>query len=182
MSGDEAALVINISNAFASNVMPAEAIHRESVVQFDSDVEDALWFSGRDWREITVADWRDHMSAFTFMSNEAAAYYLPSLLILSAQNPKESINSLDSLIYELDCTPELGIRDERIRARFLGLPNEAYEAIKEWLLFMSENAPDLGYGTSGPGDRFGRIFEVIDLIQQESEALNTIRNEDYCSG
>ena len=119
------------------------------MIQFDSDVEDAHWSSCRDWREITVADWRSHMDAFTFMSDEAARYYLPSLLILSAQNSEEWNPSLDSLINQLDCTPELGIQDIPVRCRYLGLPDEVYEVIKEWLVFMSEQAPDLAYGTSG---------------------------------
>jgi hypothetical protein len=160
--------VNKIERAFGWRDIPSSAIDRASILQFDSDVEDADWFSGKEWCELTLEDWRTHMCAYTFMSSEAAPYYLPSLLIISAQKPEEWISSLDSLIIGLDCTPEWGVQDERIRARYLGWKIEEYEALQEWFLFMSEHAPDLAFGTSGPGDSFGRAFELVELLKRET--------------
>ena len=176
MAEGQTVLVEMIKRAFGRRKMPASAVDGDAWVD-DSDVKDAMWFSGRDWRGIALQDWRDHMCAYTFMSAEAGQYYLPSLLILSAQNPSEWIYSLDALISELDCTPELGVRDERIRDRYLGFKADEYAAIQEWLLFMSENAPDLGYPTSGVGDKFGRAFALVDLLRKETEALRLVAGD-----
>lgn len=167
-----ATLVNKIERAFDWRKMPASAIDRVSILQFDSDVDDADWFSEKNWHDVTLGDWKNHSSAYTFMSNEAAAYYLPSLLILSASHPEEWISSLDSLIMNLDCTPDWGVKDDRIRERYLGWRIEEYEVLQDWLLFMSEHGPDLAHGTAGPGDRFGRAFELIELLKQETIRLS----------
>jgi len=116
-----AALLEKIYLAFAYRSMPGRAIdYDEGASPVDSDVEDALWFSGRNWRDIKLEDWKDHMCAFTFMFGEAARYYLPSLLTVSAQSPKEWIYSLDSLMIELDHYPGIESWTFVSRSDFLG--------------------------------------------------------------
>ena len=148
--------------------MPAEVIDA-SVFQFDSDVEEAFWFSGRDRRELRWKDWLEHSSALLFFSREAFAYYLPSLLLLSAQNLDEWSYAVDSLLGELDRSPSVEGWNEHFTRRFLGLRRQELDAMKEWLLCMCESPyyRGHGYAACGPGERFARAFETVDLIQRE---------------
>ncbi len=163
-----ASLQEKIEEAFAGRAMPHEVID-PSVFQFDSDVEEALWFAGRDWRELRWRDWLEHSAALLFFSREAFAYYLPSLLLLSAQSPTEWSYAVDSLIGELDRSPSVEGWNEYFTRRFLGLRREELEAMKEWLLCLcgSDLYRGHGYAACGPGERFARAFETVDLIQKE---------------
>jgi hypothetical protein len=158
-----------IECAFAGRRLPAELVEPEAYLQFDSDVEEALWFAGRDWHELSWKDWLEHSSATLFFSREAFAYYLPSLLLLSAQNVSEWSYAVDSLIGELDRSPSVDGWNEHFTRRFLGLRSEELDVVKEWLLCLCESPCYRGYGVSasGPGERFARAFETVDLIQKE---------------
>jgi hypothetical protein len=86
----EKKLLEKIESAFSSRAKPAQVRLADGVFQLDFEVEEALWFSGRDWHELTWQDWQEHSSAIYFDS-EAFAYYLPSVLLLSAQRPSEEL-------------------------------------------------------------------------------------------
>jgi hypothetical protein len=85
----EKKLLEKIESAFSSRAKPAQVRLADGVFQLDFEVEEALWFSGRDWHELTWQDWQEHSSAIYFFDSEAFAYYLPSVLLLSAQRPSE---------------------------------------------------------------------------------------------
>jgi len=163
-----ATLQEKIEAAFAGRAMPEKVIDA-SVFQFDSDVEEAEWFAGRDWRELRWKDWLEHGAALLFFSREAFAYYLPSLLHLSSQNASEWSYAVDSLIGELDRSPSVEGWNEHFIRRFLGLRREELDALKEWLLCMcgSHLYRGYGYAACGPGERFGRAFATVDLVQNE---------------
>jgi len=164
-------LAEKIERAFASRQKPAQVRLGDEVIQLDSDVEDALWFSGYDWDKLTWQNWQEHSSAIYYFDPEAFAYYLPSVLILAAQNPSDSLGAADSLINQLDRSPDMEGWTEGFANRFLGLNPAELNVLKEWLLRVCEYAPYKGWGTaaSGPGDTFGRAFDTIDLIHKESE-------------
>ncbi len=151
--------------------MPDAVVDMEGLFQIDSDVEEALWFKGRDWHEITWQDWQDHSSAIYFFDRKAFAYYLPSVLVLSGQHPSEPLMAADSLINQLDCSPDPEGWPEGFANRFLGLNWAELGVLKEWLLQVCEYVPYKGSGIagSGPGDTFGRAFDTIDLLQKEVE-------------
>jgi hypothetical protein len=165
-------LIEKIENAFAHRRIPTEVVEMEDRLQIDSDVEEALWFAGRNWREITRDDWEKHNCAVFFLSNEAFAYYLPSLLSLTVRDPEHPPDLVvDSLIHLLDRTPDVSQWDLAFASRFLRFSKEEYAVLKEWLVFASEIPSLNGYGISGsgPGDRFGRAFDNVNLLLEESE-------------
>src|SRR5579864_4295114 len=90
-----------IERAFEHREMPDSVVDMTNRFQIDSDVEEALWFTGRDWHSITWDDWQKHPVATTFFSKEALGYYLPRVLVLSLQRPQEALNPAESLIREL---------------------------------------------------------------------------------
>jgi hypothetical protein len=57
-----------VEQAFAARTLPTEVVPPEAYLQFDSDVEDALWFSRRDWHDLTWQNWRDRYVAITYFS------------------------------------------------------------------------------------------------------------------
>lgn len=161
-----------IARIFAWREMPTEVVEPEEYIQFDSDVEEALWFAGRDWHEITWRDWQEHTVAITFFSRDAFAYYLPSVLLLSVERPREQLDSADSLINMLDWSPGVECWNDRFRERFIGLRSEEYDVIKEWLLYMSDLGIYHRYGTAGAGDNLGRAFDTVNLVQQETARMS----------
>jgi hypothetical protein len=164
-------LAKKIERTFASRQKPPQVRLGDDILQFDSDVEEALWFSGRDWQELTWQDWQEHRSAPYFFGPDAFAYYLPSILILSAQNPKEPLAAAEALISELDRSPDTTGWTKGFARRFLELNSEELDTLKEWLLQVCEYAPYKRWGiaASAPGDAFGRAYDTADLIQKEVE-------------
>ena len=164
-------LAEKIERAFSSRSKPAVVRIADGVFQLDSDVEDALWFSGRDWHELTWEDWREHSSAIYFFDCEAFAYYLPSVLLLSGQNPNEWLQAADSLINDLDRSPDPEWWTEGLERRFLSLNRSELDVLKEWLLEICNYTPYKGVGlaAAGPGDTFGRAFDTLNLLQKEVE-------------
>jgi len=166
-----ATLQKRIEQAFAGRQKPADVIEPENLVQFDSDVEEALWFAGHDWHDVEWNDWKEHSCAIHFLSPEAFGYYLPSLLLVTAQDPTEWLYAVDSLIWELDLSPSVDAWPDHFARRFLALRSEELSILKEWLLLICEYPTYEGYGfsASGPGDKFGRAFDTVDLLQKEIE-------------
>ena len=166
-----------IERVFAHRVMPDVVVDMTSPFHIDSDVEEALWFTGRDWQSITRDDWQKHPVAFTFFSKEALGYYLPSILLLSLQSPQQALDPAESLIWELDRSPSTEGWTDNFANRFLGLTSTELDVLKEWLLQVCEYAPYKGWGiaASGPGDTFGRAFNRVDLLQKEVERRRLAR-------
>jgi hypothetical protein len=75
----------------------------------------------------------------------------------------------DSLISELDCSPDPEGWPEGLATRFIELNWIELQVLKEWLLQICEYAPYRGYGItgSGPGEWLGRAFDTVHLLQKE---------------
>jgi hypothetical protein len=161
-------LAENIERVFAHRAMPDAVIDTAECVQMDSDVEEALWFTGRDWHGLTWRDWQEHSCAIYFFDSEAFAYYLPSVLLLSAQHLSEELMAADSLISLLDCSPDPDGWPAGVASRFLELNPAELDVLKEWFLQICEYTPykRVGFAGSGPGDRLGRAFDTLDLLRK----------------
>ena len=164
-------LTNEIERTFAARQKPPQVRLGDGILQLDSDVEQALWFSGRDWHELTWQDWQEHRSAIYFFAPDAFAYYLPSILILSAQNSNKPLAAAEALISELDRSPDTTGWTEGFASRFLELSSKELDTLKGWLLQLCEYGAYKGWGiaVSGPGDAFGRAYDTVGLIQKEVE-------------
>ena len=169
-----------IEKAFARRTMPAEVIEPEQYIQFDSDVEDALWFAGKDWHNLIWQDWKEHSCAITFLSRNAFAYYLPSVIFLSLQNPQDCLDAADQVIHDLDISPIVENWTHGVIHHYLGLYPEEYELLKEWLLLICgfPGYQGVGISASGPGELLGRAFDTVDLLQKETERLMLMDQND----
>jgi hypothetical protein len=161
-----------IEKAFAGREMPTRLTDSD-FDPLDSDLADVLSFSGRNWREIAWDDWRKHDVALSFFTRDALAYWLPSVLVLSLQRPDEYLSSAAYLIRTFgsrNWAPSPDHWKDHFRARFVGLRTEEYEAIKEWLVFMSNLETYREYINikPGAGDIFERAIETVCLAQRES--------------
>jgi uncharacterized protein DUF6714 len=163
-------LQAKIEQAFADRPRPAQVVDRR-VTQFDSDVDEALWFQGRDRRELTRRDWQQHSSAIFFFSPEGFAYYLPSLLRVSMEKPSEWLYATDVLLSFLDLSPSIEGWPDHVAERLFALRSKELEAMQEWLVAMCDDPNYRGYGLSGsgPGDKFGRALQAVDLLQRRIE-------------
>jgi hypothetical protein len=166
------ALIAMIERAFGRRSVPAQVIEMEGRVQIDSDIDDALWFQGRDWRDLTVDDWRRRHWGFGYMSPEGFAYYLASVLTLTLKNSKEYPDlAVQSFLWQLDRSPGVENLDPHVSHRYLEFTKEEFETLKEWMLWACDNVPNVFYGVAsgGPGDGFGRAFDTLLLLQAEAE-------------
>jgi hypothetical protein len=77
----------------------------------------------------------------------------------------------DSLIGQLDRSPDEDVWPDDFASRFLTLNPIELDVLKEWLLQLSEYLPykRSGIAASGPGDTFGRAYDTVDLLQKEVE-------------
>lgn len=162
-----------IEKAFAGREMPETLTDSDCTAPIDPDVEDTLWFSGRNWREIAWNDWKKRSIALCFFTREALAYWLPSVLLISLKRPNEYLSAAGDLIKtfgSLDWTPSPDHWNDYFRARFVGLRKEEYEAIKNWLQFMKSLEIYRKHINikPGPGDIFERAIETVSLAQQET--------------
>jgi|JI6StandDraft_1071083.scaffolds.fasta_scaffold170594_2 hypothetical protein len=124
---------------------------------------DALWFTDRDWKEITWEDWELHRDAVYAFTPEAFAYYLPSILILSSQRPTEWFWPADALLQVLDRSPTVAYWDDFLLTRFMGLRVAEYEVLSEWLVYLSEHE------SFAAPETLARSFDTINLLQKETE-------------
>jgi hypothetical protein len=76
------------------------------------------------------------------------------------------------VIYDLDQSPSVDGWNAHFTKRFLGFCSEEYEAMKEWILCLSEFDTYHLTGTSGLGDNLGRAFDTVDLLQKETERMS----------
>lgn len=163
-------LIRKIEQAFAHRKTPPVVVEMEGRLQIDSDVEDGLWFQGRDWREISTEDWEKHHWGFSYLSPAAFAYFLPSILTLTMRNPQDAPDlAVSSFVWELDSSP--GIENLSPRSyRYYELTDDEFDAVKEWLLWACENKPHVFHGMAvgGPGDGFGRAFDAIGLLHTQA--------------
>jgi len=158
-----------VTRAFAHRSLPAEVLAPESYRQFDSDVEETLWFISRDWRTVSWQDWRERYATIFFLSPGAFAYYLQSLLCLTAENATDSLLAAEAVIHALDRSPSTEGWDESFRQRFTALTSAELDCLEEWLLILCEFPAYRSYGAAsgGPGDTFGRAIDTITLLRSQ---------------
>jgi hypothetical protein len=129
---------------------------------------DALWFSGRDWHDVTWNDWESHPDAFYAFIPEAFIYYLPSILSVTAKNPGKWLGAADALLGILNRSPEAYHWDGFIEKRLVGLESEEYEAMKAWVISLS------GTNIFGDEDALARSYETVDLLKLETERVRQL--------
>ena len=162
-TGDDAPplrLIRQIERAFAHRAKPEAVIEPRDLMPDD---EDALWFAGRDWREITARDWNEHFDAFFRSAPGAFKYYLQSILCLVVKNPDENLLAADSLIGCLDRTPNVEWWDQFLLDHLLGLEIDEYEAIDGWIVMLSEKS------RCYKEDSLMRAYQTVHLLREQAE-------------
>jgi hypothetical protein len=155
-----------IEDAFGDRPKPRSFVEPKDPVTYEQ--RDAIWFVDRDWREITWDDWESHCDAFYAFTPEAFAYYLPSVLCLSSKNPDRWFWPADALLRILDRSPAVEHWDAFLSTRLVGLKPTEYEALKAWLLLLTE------HDANAAGEALSRAFDTVVLLQSETERVRAI--------
>jgi hypothetical protein len=135
-------MIDEIESAFAGRQRP-DCVTKLPANDRDIDYVDTIWFSGRDWRELSREDWRAHQEAYAFLTPDAFAYFLPSILILSLRIPEEEFILVDRLEFDL-ATIRLDIDGEELaRRRFGRLETRELETLLDWLAWRVESYASL---------------------------------------
>lgn len=153
-------LAMQIETAFRVRTPPQSTVESGSIST--PEQLDAIWFVGRNWRDISRADWESHGDAFYAFSPKAFVYFLPSILMVSVERPGEYFGVAESLIGILDRSPVVENWDEFLVSRLCGLNSSEYAAISEWLLRLSQH--DFPYDSDG----IARAFDTVQLLDKES--------------
>jgi hypothetical protein len=154
-------LLDRIERAFGHRVKPLTVVEPNRMILCDE--EDALWFEGRDWRDISREDWESLFGAFAAFQADAFRYYLPSILSISARNPDDCMIVAEFLLQILDRSPTVDWWDSFLTTRLLGLEDQEYETIKDWILFWSRP------GHSMREDILARAYETVELLRLETD-------------
>lgn len=152
-----------IECAFGMRLKPSRLVDVRNPVTPEQN--DALWFSGRDWREIAWQDWDAHSDAFYAFTPTAFVYYLPSILSVTTRNPEKWLGAADALLGILNRSPDVYRWDNFVEKRLIGLGAAEYEAIKAWILSLS------GTTVFGDEDALARAYETVDLLQRETDRV-----------
>lgn len=152
-----------IEQAFAHRQRPSKVIESRSPVT--PEQQDALWFLGRDWREIEWQDWEKHTDAFYAFVPEAFIYYLPSILISTMAAPGNQLLAADALLGVLTRSPEIYHWDAFITKRLLCLQPDEYKVLKAWVLSLS------GIPHMQDEDGLTQAYETVDLLERETAKL-----------
>jgi hypothetical protein len=133
----------------------------EPRVPVTPEQQDALWFAGRDWRDVHWQDWQKRPDAFYAFLPNAFGYYLPSILLSTLDAPGQ-LQVEEALLGILDRSPEVYNWDEFTTTRLLGLASEEHEVLKSWILSKS------GLPHVQNEDRLTRAYETAELLARET--------------
>jgi hypothetical protein len=154
---------LKIEAAFENRKLPN--FTTEQAAFTTPEQRDAMWFHGRDWRDLTRTDWEGRSDAFYSFSPEAFVYYLPSILKISSERPEEPFPPADSMLCILDRSPVVDNWDEFLISRMSRLTFSEYATISEWLIRLLEN--NFPYDQAG----ISRAFDTIQLLDQASRTV-----------
>lgn len=149
-------LRICIEQSFAGRSQPFTVIS-DSRLRYDSDC-DAARFAGRKREELRWEDWSDFSDAVTQFTPDAFLYYLPSLLIISAEQSERWLSAADALMMILDRSPVVDYWDDFFCARFLLLTQIECVAMQKWVISLSVSSL---YRQSAD-----RAFDTLALVQE----------------
>jgi hypothetical protein len=152
-----------IEAAFSGRDKPKSVVREDNPLT--TEYEDALWFKDRDWHHVTWEGWEDHRDALFAFTPEAFAYYLPSVLSLSSTQPNRLFVPASCLLGILDRSPTPEYWDSILLTRLMGLKVTEYEALKAWLLLLTEHEMNWN------GVSLGRAFDTVSLLQTETARL-----------
>lgn len=153
-------LNLPIEQAFAWRKKPEKVIAPSPATT--TEQEDALWFAGRDWRDITAQDWHAHRDAFYAFTPEAFAYYLPSVLRLALQSNAADLLPADALLSILDRSPSIENWDDFLVTRLGTLRPAECNVLKEWVSAL-RTIPQWASGHS-----LDRAFDTAVLLEKRA--------------
>ncbi len=148
-----------IAKAFDDRIIPQQAVALSGAPT--PEQQDALWFTGRHWHDLSRQDWEEHCDAVFTFTPEAFAFYLPSILSLTAHG-RSHLRAADSIIQILDRIPTLAHCDDFLAQRFIGLKTEEYNVIKEWLISLA------GQTYVNAENSLDRSYDAVALLQKET--------------
>ena len=136
----EKILFNKIEKAFSGRARPKDmhqlSLNYTKIIMHD-DMVALKQFLGKDWRDITFEIYKEYLDALYVFTPSAYAYYLPGLLITTA-NVKTDEFLINSVIFSLMDYEKI-ITDSYLYERWAKLTIDEYIVIKEWLRWISRN-------------------------------------------
>jgi hypothetical protein len=131
------------------NGMPAHPFHafinrqRPSVVVCAGhpnthEYEEAKRFYGLNWQTLEEEFLSKNSDALFALSAEAFRYFLPAFMLAGLNNDKQPLLIIDTLLGMLERGPNPELWDQFFMDRWSAFSTEEYQAIREWLLVLSE--------------------------------------------
>jgi hypothetical protein len=152
-------LAIVILNAFQERKQPTNIIRIEQ--RIFADTVDASYFSNKICANISWDDWSNHSDAIFTLSPEAFIYFLPSVLILSLENPLRWLGAADVVINSLNRSANYEYWDNWFLERFTNLTFQELDTITSWVEEMSL------VDTYTDQDGWMRVYQTLDLLKNK---------------
>ncbi len=124
----------NVERAFAWRKVPRSVLRGSLELPFlSTDEKDALWFQSRDWRDLTWDHWNDYFRGIFFLTAEALAYYMPSIILFSTEKRKERMLAAESLLMQLQEGISCASDESEVTSDSVHLTKAECEVLAGWL-------------------------------------------------
>lgn len=152
-------LLEHIQNAFAHRQAPN--VLSDSRELTEDEQEEVVFFSGRNWSAISIADWEKFHEALYWFSPGAFCFYLPGIYCSTVESERPSLLVNFTLIQMLDRSPNPDWWDEFFVARWGRLTKEECAVSQEWILWLT-SCPDNPFSD----ESLSRAFQTLELLSQ----------------
>ncbi len=158
-----------IEQAFSNRVRPERVVtsdYPDDVLLSDSLYSDSLYFDKRDWRTLTADELERYFEAIFGFTPLAFCYFLPGILCASIREERPDLIVNDSLIHQLDRSPDISNWDTFFLQRWTLLTPVECAAVQEWILWLTkyDNHPVAQVSLT-------RAYETLALLIKEHERL-----------
>lgn len=127
-----------LDKAFGWRTVPDHVLRITTSHPFlTSDEKDAEWFRSRSWRDLSWDNWNERFRGIFFFTNEALAYYMPSIIKLSQEERDEQMLAIDSLLMQLASEGAYLSKDVETSNQRLLLTKEECKVLLEWLRYLT---------------------------------------------
>lgn len=148
-----------IRTAFADRQKPKTLTESASLSKHE--LEDVIFFQGKDWGTLSGDDIQPHHEAIFWFSPEAFCYYLPGLLSAGIKENRPDLLVFDSIINMLDRSADPYLWDEFFMHRWPLLNKEECSALKAWVFWLEQSNDYFQFS-----DSCARAVETLDLLEE----------------
>ncbi len=158
-------LLNKIERSFKKRKKPLEFIGSDELSKDEyNDLNEFIKIHPND---MTADDLEEHYEIIFWLSSEAFIYYLPFILCTGVKVEEPNLLINHSIIGMLDRSSDPSLWDDFFIKRWALLSNEEYDAVQEWILWLS-SFDNTSYSESS----LSRSFDILEVLKTVKPLLS----------